>query len=325
MKKRKGLLMFICVLMLGCVFVTGCGKQPVSGEKLIDDLLQSSAYTQYSNDLNISIDNFKVTKRQTATENRIDTAWIEVDSSSDEVTAHMYFVMTYELYNDGWQITNVEEDEIDKWYFTPLKEMTDEEIALYISEDVEIISKDVNLDEGTEYITYTWVEPHKYCDVTYVRQDYFEFGTSNMLYAAGKWNYITTNDAGSTEEWDIVGTWGYEDTNHYVRLTIENFQPDRPLFALYDGASVDAEFNIDGYIVNYYNDYMGNSEKEAQGPFKANYNEFDRYLRGYQTPSDYGYEFSDYKSSADFLITYDKIIYSLNHLNEVKYELNRIE
>ena len=147
MKKRKGYLMFICVLIPGCILLTGCGKKTVSEAQLKEDLSQSSAYTLYGDGLDMSIDSFKVTKRQTATEDRIDTAWVEVDSSSDAVTGHMYFVMTYELYNDGWQITNVEEDEIDEWYFTPLREMTDEEIAPYISEDVKIVSKDVDLDE----------------------------------------------------------------------------------------------------------------------------------------------------------------------------------
>ena len=108
MKKIKSYLIGSCILVLGSILLTGCGKEPVSGEQLVKDLAQSSAYTQYSDNLNVSIDRVKVTKRQTATENRIDTAWVEVDSSSDAVTGHMYFIMTYELYNDGWQITNVE-------------------------------------------------------------------------------------------------------------------------------------------------------------------------------------------------------------------------
>lgn len=331
MKKRKGYLMFICVLILGCILLTGCGKKTVSEAQLKEDLSQSSAYTLYGDGLDMSIDSFKVTKRQTATEDRIDTAWVEVDSSSDAVTGHMYFVMTYELYNDGWQITNVEEDEIDEWYFTPLREMTDEEIATYISEDVQIVSKDVDLDEGTEFITYTWVESHEYCDVTYVRQDYFEFGTSNMIYDAGKWNYITTNDVGSTEEWNIVGTWEYEDTNHLVRLTIDDFQPDSPLFAYCDNEAY-TKFNMDGYIEHSYN-YIGQGYTEkAQGPFTVTYNKDIRYSANEGTASSVnnseatlGYEFCDV--NAIFLITYDGIIYYFSTYGGTTngYELNKIE
>ncbi len=327
MKKRKGYLMFICVWILGCILLTGCGKKTVSEAQLKEDLSQSSAYTLYGDGLDISIDSFKVTKRQTATEDRIDTAWVEVDSSNDAVTGHMYFVMTYELYNDGWQITNVEEDEIDEWYFTPLREMTDEEIATYISEDVQIVSKDVDLDEGTEFITYTWVESHEYCDVTYVKQDYFEFGTSNMIYDAGKWNYITTNDAGSTEEWNIVGTWEYEDTNHLVRLTIDDFQPDSPLFAFYDDEP-DSRFNMDGYIEHSYY-YLGARTEKAQGPFEVRYNKFVRYFEedgmiegGYDSVT-LGYDF--YGAHANFLITYDKLLYYGTSSYTNAYELNKIE
>lgn len=330
MKKIKSYLIGSCILVLGSILLTGCGKEPVSGEQLVKDLAQSSAYTQYSDNLNVSIDRVKVTKRQTATENRIDTAWVEVDSSSDAVTGHMYFIMTYELYNDGWQITNVEEDEIDKWYFVPLKEMTDEEIALYISEDVEIISKDVDLDEGTELITYTWGESHNYCDVTYVKQDYFAFGTSKMLYNAGTWSYVTTDDMGSTEEWNIVGTWEYENKDHYVRLTIENFQPDSPLFAFYDDEPY-SKFSIDGYIEHSYN-YLGFHTEKGQGPFKVTYNRGDRYNENSETvsrvnPSEAtsAYDFSD--ASVSFLITYDKFLCYFSHgdvTNNV-YELNRIE
>lgn len=330
MKKIKGYLVSSYILVLGSILLTGCGKKTVSEGQLREDLLQSSAYTQYSDDLNVSIDNFKVTKRQTATENRIDTAWVEVDSSSDELTAHMYFIMTYELYNDGWQITNVEEDEIDKWYFVPLKEMTDEEIALYISEDVEIISKDVDLEEGTELITYTWVEPHNYCDVTYVKQDYFAFGTSKMLYNAGTWSYVTTDDMGSTENWNVVGTWGYEDTNDYVRLTIDDFLPDNPLLALYNDQLSDAKFNINGYIVRCYDNYMGYHEKKVQGPFEVTYNKYRRYnaereiFTGNESPATLGYIFINNTTDTEFLITYDMIIY-VRLTGQSAYELNRVE
>ena len=328
MKKIKNYLIGSCIFVLGSILLTGCGKKTASEAQLKEDLSQSSAYTQYGDGLDMSIDTFKVTKRQTATEDRIDTAWVEVDSSSDAVTGHMYFIMTYELYNDGWQITNVEEDEVSSWYFTPLKEMTDEEIATFISEDVEVVSKDVNLEQGTEFITYTWVESYNYCTITYMKQDYFEFGKSKTLTDAGKWNYITTNDVGSTEEWNIVGTWGYEDKNHYVRLAIDDFQPDRPLFALYNDISVDAEFNIDGYVVHYYNNYSGAHRNEEQGPFEVKYNKFYRYnaksgtYKSNESPATYGYEVTGGKTQADFLITYDKIIYIQG---EAAYELNRIE
>ena len=152
----------------------------------------------------------------------------------------MYYKMTYNLYNDGWLLETIEDDNVDSWHFEPLCGVPDAEIAGYMPEEAEILENTVDFDTATQTVTYTYEEPHLYCDVTYKKQLVFDFGDiyySFGMCEPGTWGFRDEVDAGSYEEWHgIEGTWQYTNTNllfgktKTYTLVIDDFSPGSHAF-----------------------------------------------------------------------------------------------
>lgn len=190
----------------------------------------------------------------------------------------MYYKMTYNLYNDGWLLETIEDDNVDSWHFEPLCGVPDAEIAGYMPEEAEILENTVDLDTATQTVTYTYEEPHLYCDVTYKKQLVFDFGDvyySFGMCEPGTWGFRDEVDAGSYEDWHLNGTWygkfdgfPYNDGEEYY-LTIEEV-PTVSVHANNEGG----EFEISGSceMITYYNDSY-TSRKTFDGPFTVRFDE----------------------------------------------------
>lgn len=262
--KRNSLVLILLGIML--LLLTGCGKKPASASALENDLYNSGGFSRFSNELGMNITDFEIEKRQTTTESKVDIVWVSVKASGDTVKGEMYYKMTYNLYNDGWLLETIEDDNVDSWHFEPLCGVPDAEIADYMPEEAEILENTVDLDTATQTVTYTYEEPHLYCDVTYKKQLVFDFGDiyySFGMCEPGTWGFRDEVDAGSYEDWHgIEGTWQYTNTNllfgktETYTLVIDDFSPGSHAFDepnSYDGSS--DHYTVSGsyrYDMDYY-------------------------------------------------------------------------
>lgn len=274
--KRNLLVVILLGIML--LLLTGCGKKPASASTLENDLYNSGSFSRFSNKLGMNITDFEIEKRQTTTESKVDIVWVSVKAAGDTVKSEMYYKMTYNLYNDGWLLETIEDDNVDSWHFEPLCGVPDAEIAGYMPEEAEILENTVDLDTATQTVTYTYEEPHLYCDVTYKKQLVFDFGDvyySFGMCEPGTWGFRAEVDAGSYEDWHLNGTWygkfdgfPYNDGEEYY-LTIEEV-PTVSVHANNEGG----EFEISGSceMITYYNDSY-TSRKTFDGPFTVRFDE----------------------------------------------------
>ena len=266
MKKK---LLAVIFFVIAILMLTGCGKKPASEATLKEDLYNSSNFSRFSEQLGMKITNLEVVKRQTTTEDKVDTVWVKIKAAGDTAEGEMYYKMTYNLYNDGWLLETITDDDVDSWYFEPLCGVPDEEIAGYIPAEAEILENTVDLEAATQTVTYTYEEPHLYCDVTYKKQLVFDFGDvyySFGMCEPGTWGFRDEVDAGSYEDWHgIEGTWQYTDTI-FTRLTgtytlvIDDFSPGSHAFDepdSYDGSS--GHYTVRGsyrYDLENYGDFV---------------------------------------------------------------------
>lgn len=130
MKKHGTLFILLCSAM--CLLLAGCVKKTATKSQLKDDLYSSNVFSQYVNNLNMEITELEITKRQTNENQMVDTVWVEINAVCEAVEAEMYYVMTYKLYNDGWQLDTVAEYTPGQWKFIPLKSIEEESVPYHL-------------------------------------------------------------------------------------------------------------------------------------------------------------------------------------------------
>ena len=175
-KKLLAVIFFVIAISL----LAGCGKKPASEATLKEDLYNSRSFSRFSNQLGMKITDLEVVKRQTTEEQKSDVVWVEVNTSSEAAEGEMYYVMRYELYNDGWQLENITEDRPGEWQFTPLKNVDAESapqdlLECHIQSLVENLSEtdcqieSFNIDERQTYVKYVeYGEDAFLADILYV-------------------------------------------------------------------------------------------------------------------------------------------------------------
>lgn len=261
MMRIKTLLAFVCISII--MVLSGCGTKTTSESILQEDLCNSDKFSVFTEDSGLEITDFEVIKRQTDEKEKTDSAWVKVNVESESSKGEMYFVMTYKLYNDGWMLEEVAEDETESWYFEPLCGVTDEEIMDCIPEGAEILDNSVNLEEGVHSIEYTYVEPHRYCNVTYTNQLMFTFASGYVdsdEYGVGSWNFMDSYTLEKKEDWDICGTYEDEDGNI---ITIEKFD-------------IDGIFNYTPGMTDYAIEWKTDDPVKERFKLKVSYHKKDR-------------------------------------------------
>lgn len=206
--KHKWLPLILCAILL----LPSCGtSEPaiVPEAQLQNDLLSNAAFKEAVEEASLEITDFKIIKRQTTPEKKIDKVWVAVDAqtnndSSDRlftVGAHLECVMVYGLYNDGWILDEIVTED-DSWSFVPLSGFSEEFAAeLALIEDGEFIRNEVDLDNSVQYITYRRTVPNRYCESVYVMQDEYIFSHD------GEWLLNDQRTLDKSETWNIEGTF----------------------------------------------------------------------------------------------------------------------
>lgn len=211
--KKKALIVLLLVCMLIVQVFSGCSFTPAapSEDELKDALLYSSAFADYFNSA-VTVNDFVVEKRQTSEESKTDIAWILVSAEDEEKSAQLSYVMTYVLYNDGWELEDLSRDMESTWEFAPLRGPSDEMIQESVPVDAISVSSEADLEENNATATYTVENNMGYCIITSARQIVFEFNRES-----GIWAPIDNRTLGTQNDFSpIEGTvWQYlEETDH---------------------------------------------------------------------------------------------------------------
>lgn len=204
--RKYGLLLLSFVILLMAV-LSACGgpeSHIASAETLQQDLAEQAAFQCHAECLDVTISDLEIVKRQTTVENKIDRAWVHAYVSGPRVEGEMYYLMTYELYNDGWLLENVEEDDRSNWKFTPLVGPSEDVWKQYAESDAENLEVSADLDSGTCLIAWSMTETYNYAD--------FYTQTTVPCYFdaySGEWQCVEPSIE-REENWKIDGTWHLE-------------------------------------------------------------------------------------------------------------------
>ncbi len=218
----------LALMLFALLSLTACGgPSPASEAQLREDLERSEAsrFSYYSEQLQATVTDFNVVKRQTVVEDQKDTVWVQISIEGPKVKGNFHYIMSYGLYNDGWKLEDVSQDRENGWRIDPLAGPEESLIASQLPSDAEIISSDIVLDTEYPYATYeyTRTETYPYCEVIYKTTLNFAFDNS----ADGVWYFTQSWDSGTVENWDIDGVWSIGDENKqfYYALCLNDFSP----------------------------------------------------------------------------------------------------
>ncbi len=183
--KRK--LFFLCATaVLIFALLSSCDKAAKSDKAIVEDLQADSRFFSAAE---IQITDFTISKRQTATENRRDTVWITAVAGNEDISCELSYIMTYNLYNSGWLLDNVERDHEGKWEVNPLhgidEDVINENIEAYTENTfttMEKINKSTNLANHTDIVTYAATKEHKYGNETMTVEQIFYFDPEDCCY-----------------------------------------------------------------------------------------------------------------------------------------------
>lgn len=175
--------------------------------QLKEDLCNSDIFKETAIEYALALTDFKVIKRQTTPEEKIDKVWVAVDaetSSADyyyKVNGHLECVMTYGLYNNGWILDEISTEGDTAWTFKPLGGYSDAIVADMLIDGGELLENTVDLDNRTQYITYRKTMVDQYCKSEYVIQEIYIFSYG----AEWRWNDRRILD--KNETWNINGVF----------------------------------------------------------------------------------------------------------------------
>lgn len=208
---RRTIIPMLAIVLILCL-LCGCTPELRAEDGVKSDLSSSSVFQQYFVD-GQSITDFTVTKRQTDTDNKTDTAWVEVWAENEEKSADLSFIMQYTLYNDGWLLENVAENRESQWEFTPESGPSEDLINSVIpAEATNILPED--FQGGNDFsVEYSLETDYGY---RITRENYthsFYFDTSLGIWnASDNWELIDREEDYSP----LIGTWKVTKDSSYT-------------------------------------------------------------------------------------------------------------
>lgn len=219
---KKKLLITLCIIVLYALTLTGCGTEVAnselpnssggnSSEQTKDQSSQNGFFSkpnvsdtivqleQLKTDLaefvaifsnhSLEINDMEIVKRQTTVEDKTDIVYVAGTAVNDIAQYNFYYKMTYNLYNDGWILDEVEKDDKNECYSQPLK-----------GPDEQQIYYDVESYYSYEYSRY---DEDNYSIQYQIEKPYDNF--SDGLYS------FTSNGAKEydTGEFNVLDNWAY--------------------------------------------------------------------------------------------------------------------
>lgn len=200
MKNRAGgIILAFCLMLLAA---SGCGEPgtvaaPKAIDEIAEDLLECSEFKE-----TFVLHSCEIIKR--ATETRTDTVYVAVHRSSEWVDQTCAYKMVYGYYNEGWILDVVEAYAEDTWETKPCRGASNETIERQIPAGAELLSSQVELESGTQTVSYQYVETHRFCKVTKTEELQFYFDTVFQKWLTSGAPHVLDVQ----EVWQLEGTWG---------------------------------------------------------------------------------------------------------------------
>lgn len=242
--------------------------------QLKEDLCNSDIFKETAIEYALALTDFKVIKRQTTPEEKIDKVWVAVDaetSSADyyyKVNGHLECVMTYGLYNNGWILDEISTEGDTAWTFKPLGGYSDAIVADMLIDGGELLENTVDLDNRTQYITYRKTMVDQYCKSEYVIQEIYIFSYG----AEWRWNDRRILD--KNETWNIEGKFFFPDyrADLWLKFDGSTFQWDDGSADLANGLVCTNNLPLKQYALSYLPCYYVN---EVQNGYSIEFDGVD--------------------------------------------------
>lgn len=266
MKTLKGIFLVIGLCILTGIF-GGCSnasKAKSENEIKADFEVQLQECGLPEEQGKIILNHFEIIQRQTDNDNKTDTIWVNAAFSNDVVqTTNATVIITYELFNDGWNFSNAEYESSPN--FSPISSnITTEDVAeRLITEgytNFEFVNRSENPEANKEDVFYYQYEENLGSikniygiTVRYVFENYF-------------WAFDTINENlidSTINENEVLGIWKHEDSssNLYVNVIAIDL----------NSMTIDLEYDFENYARHAWYDETYNSKSNGVQTYNLGY------------------------------------------------------
>lgn len=206
----------VSIVALFCL--SGCSK---SEKDITNDISNADSYfTLYD----LQLTDYEITKRQTNNSEKTDFVWIEISGENDDFSYDASYTATYIKYNDGWHL---EDYTLEKSDYSALSEPSLDSVKDNLSKDyadLEVVQN--NGRPGSNKKSYVLSGSIK---DNYIIRTY-EIRTNYVFSPKTGWDKESEEDSISAVQYDIVGEWLFEDSDHIYYIHISDATDDKVTF-----------------------------------------------------------------------------------------------
>lgn len=209
-------IVLISIVVLFCL--SGCSK---SEKDIANDITNVDSYfTKYD----LRLTDYEVTKRQTNNNEKTDYVWIDVSGENEDFSYNASYTATYIKYNDGWHLENYSQEKYD---YSALCEPSLDTVKANLSKEyanVEVIyNAGIPSSNNKSYLLSGIIKDN------YIIRTY-EISTKYAFSPKTGWHKESEEDSVNTVQYDIVGEWLFEDSDHIYYIHISDATNDKITF-----------------------------------------------------------------------------------------------
>lgn len=209
-------LVLICIVVLFCL--SGCSK---NNKDIAHDISSVDSYfTKYE----LQLTDYEITKRQTNSSEKTDYVWINISGENEDFSYNASYTATYIKYNDGWHLENYS---LEKSDYSALEEPSLEAVKTNLSKeyaDVEVIHSEGIPNLNNKSYVLSGIIKDNYIIRTY------EISTNYAFSPETGWCKESEEDSISAVQYDIVGEWLFEDSDHIYYIHVSEATDDKITF-----------------------------------------------------------------------------------------------
>lgn len=200
--------MYILLEMLILVaFLTGCSPKAKSDQEIMNDVKDDFLYNWSFVDFD-DID-IEVYKRQTNKEEKIDFAWVTVAAENDEISMEVSYEVEYALYNDGWELEEINYSKRD--YQVKKSSVTEDDALSIVTQNYQDVYEEIVLlqhDTDLAYRTDTFVFEGTYSEGYVTITDHITVCYEYSL--RDRWYNASHQREEIFQNWSVGGRWSYK-------------------------------------------------------------------------------------------------------------------
>lgn len=204
------------IVALFCL--SGCSK---SEKDISNDIANVDSYfTLYD----LQLTDYEITKRQTNNSEKTDFVWIEISGENDDFSYDAAYTATYIKYNDGWHL---EDYTLEKSDYSALNEPSLDLVKDNLSKDyadLEVVQNTGRPGSNKKSYVLSGSIRDNYIIRTY------EISTNYAFSPKTGWHKESEDDSISAVQYDIVGEWLFEDSEHIYYIHISDATDDKVTF-----------------------------------------------------------------------------------------------